>query len=397
MKTHQTSGSIQIPSTIIRDSSISLQQKGLYGIISYYGQLPGFSLNRRYICVHHEIGEYSLKSDLNRLKEKNYAVCARTGSKWSYSAIPQSNEHGYTLIPRTLLSSDISLEEIGLYMVITYTMTMPDVRPGIQLYSSYCSDCVKKIKVISSNLQSLHLYTPERLRIANYIYRLYEPRPDGTFDLLYEVVPSSKHKVTAIEESPHFTQTASDLQETTSISSDSADHSTLTLDGELLDNLKKVLHYDFFTSITDPQNADEVLEKKRNVSIMDLLLQSILQARDNEYVKAAHLKLHYKKYFEHYVLPLSDTYTMKYMIHSIADALDRTESINDINAYITAIIIRKIPYFIAKSSSALWNNYRDDKEIYGFQIKDMYISSVQNSVIYDPDTDFFMDKQSRIA
>ena len=91
MKTHQTSGSIQIPSTIIRDSSISLQQKGLFGIISYYSQLPGFSLNRRYICVHHDIGEYSLKSDLNRLKEKNYAICARTGSKWSFSAIPQSN------------------------------------------------------------------------------------------------------------------------------------------------------------------------------------------------------------------------------------------------------------------------------------------------------------------
>lgn len=396
MITHQTNGSIQIPSNIIRDSSISLQQKGLYGIITYYAQLPGFILNRRYICVHHQVGEYTLKSDLTKLKTKKYAACERAGSKWIYSIINKTNEHGYTLIPRTLLSSDITLEEIGLYMVITYTMTLPDVRPGIQLYASYCSDCIQKVKVISSNLQSLQLYKPEKLRIANYVYRLYEPRPDGSFDLLHEVIPASKQKVITISEArnPEHESDPTFLEGTSS-SADTVDPSAS--DAELLENLKKILHYDYFTSVSNPNNTDDILEKNRNVSILDLLLQSILKARGNEYVNASNLKLHYKKYYENYILPLSDTYAMSCLLRSVAGALNRAESINDIYAYITAIIVRNVPYFKAKSSTALWNNYNDDIELYGTQIKDTYMASLNNSIIYDPDTDFFIDKQSRIA
>lgn len=400
MKTHQTNGSIQIPSNIIRDSSISLAQKGLYGIITYYDQLPGFSLNRRYICVHHQIGEYSLKSDLNKLKEKNYAACERIGSKWNYTILNNLNENGYTLIPRTLLSSNIPLAAIGLYMIITYCITLPDVRPGIQLYSSYCSDCDKKVKVISSDLQAMKLYLPEKLHTASYIYRLYEPHSDGTYHLLHEVIPASKRKVIDIVESQNFSaKSTSNLEESTPSSSTvSQKPVTEASDTELLDNLKKALHYEYFTTVSNPADANEVLQKDQTSSIMTLLLQSILHARNAEYVKSSsNLKLYYKKYYENYILPLADTYTLECLLHSIADALARTKHINDINAYITAIVIRNVPYYIAKSSSALLHNYNDDIELYGPQINDMYLASGKKQYIYDQDTDIFLDQQSQIA
>ena len=96
-------------------------------------------------------------------------------------------------------------------------------------------------------------------------------------------------------------------------------------------------------------------------------------------------------------MPLADTYTLECLLHSIADALDRTKHINDINAYITAIVIRNVPYFIAKSSSALLHNYNDDIELYGPQINDMYLASGKKQYIYDQDTDIFLDQQSQIA
>ena len=161
IKTHNTSGFIRIPVSVIKDKTLSLEEKAIFGLIAYYEQLPNFQLNRTYICSRHKIGPHALKSCIDTLKVKQYASCTHTARNWSYNTT-YTDKH-FTNIPKTILSSDLTLPEIGLYMIIAYTITLPGVHPGIQLYESYCTNCRKSCLDSSKKLKLAGLYKAEQL------------------------------------------------------------------------------------------------------------------------------------------------------------------------------------------------------------------------------------------
>ena len=339
IKTHHTAGYLQIPTSIITDRSLSLDQKGLYGIIAYYEQLPGFTLSRCYISRRHSIGTYTLKSCMKVLQEKELASCIRKNKNWEYRTC--CRKENYTLIPKTVLSADISLREIGLYMIIAYAITLPDAQIGLALYKSYCTDCRKVMLSTSKLLQKSGLYIIKKITTCNYDYTLFYPNKNG--DLQLWKTHSTLHSSSSTDESI-VPEDKSFTHETNALP-DIPFHDTPVIEGTEI-TAKELIDYEHETNsdpFYDPDDFESCCRMETKKIAYDLLLSSITYAATHKNITYGDGNIKFEKFFSDYVSQLGHRNIRELIIARIIDSINTDTVIHNINLYICGLIYRALP------------------------------------------------------
>jgi len=366
MNTHKTNGHLSIPSSVIRDSSLSLEEKALYAVISYYVQIPDFKLNRTYLSNHYHIGKYALKSCMDALISKSYITCEKKGH-WVYCTKKVSG--GYTNIPKTVLSSDLTLKEIGLYLVITYSITLPNVQMGIDLYKKYCTDCRKNILNVSKKLQLEGLYKLSKERTCKYRYELFAPE-NGSMVLLYCFPDLKKPNVQKKERTNVVTTTKPKTME--------AKDTNLQLTSSTDLTLKELLCYDYETRDDSNDFRSGYNQAKKKLAY-DLVIQAIHYAKENKYVTVNCQKMFYEKFYQNFVCKLGDPFIRAIVIKRVIYVLEQNATVHNLNLYICGIIYKTIPFATFSSFKEMHQDYEFTEALYGKEVVDQEYKSYKKS------------------
>ena len=367
MKTHKTSGYLKIPSTIIKDQSISLESKGLYGVLSYYTQIPGFTITRNFLSNRHHIGSYSLKTKMMELQDQNYAECVQKKTGWKYSV--KSQPDTFSCIPKTILSSDLSLKEIGLYMIIVHSMTLPDSRPCLDLYTSYCKDCRKSVMTASKLLQEAGLYVVTKINTCQYTYKLYTVTKNQSLDVLYEVEPDFdgfEKQETEVLSSKSNTENTLSSQKTNTLEDNVENISTKP--DTIEESFKQMILYDRETSQIDCVDYQDFICKQKEKTIYDLIIEAVKAAKNRSYVSVNGSKIYYEKFYNEYLCKMADPYIRHIIVAKISDALDKADTVYDLNSYICGIIAKTIPFCLIKANKNEMSEYRWLESNYGSSV-----------------------------
>lgn len=378
MKYHKANGYIQIPSKVIKDKSLSLESKGLYGIIEYYSKLPGFALNRTYISKRHDIGTYALKSCMAALSEKNYASCTRQTNRWVYKASKVGDT--YTKIPKTILSSDLSLREIGLFMVIAYAITLPDVKLNLDLYSAYCSDCKRIVMTISKKLQLQNIYLVKKNATCKYTYTLQVPDKKGTYITLASA--TTKESKNMKEQTP---QPAAKNEQTTKKEPVpyTPEEEKPSRSGQTPLSIKDLLFYDHETRsmpFTDFHSAC-ILESRRMA--YDMMVSAIHFAAKAKYITANGQKIYYEKFYSHYVCKLGNRTIREDVVKRILDSINGDSAIRNLDLYICGLICKTVPIATLQECKGKKDSYEMTEKMFGKAIaNEEYASDTKNEFTY---------------
>lgn len=379
IKTHNTNGYLPIPVSVIKDPALSLEEKALYGIISYYEQLPGFFINRSYICHRHGIGQYALKSCMMKLQERHYASCSRKGGKWLYYSTCKDDAH-YTPIFKTILSSDLSLKEIGLYMIIAYTITIPNVQLSLNLYVSYCRDCRRSCMSVSKRLQLAGLYEQHKESTCNYTYKLNILHPDGSFSEYASTLPLRSERdleILGCEMPPNDEETKSKAADT--LISKNERNNTATY----INDIKELLFYDHETKNIYDNYRDGCYSESRKIAY-DMLVSAIDYAKQIKYVKINGIKLYYEKFYQLYVAKLGDRTIREHVIKRILDTIHGESNIHNLNLYICGLIGKTVPIAMLSEKRNEYHGYITIENMYGKQTANTeYTSHRKNGFHYD--------------
>ena len=372
IKTHNTSGFIRIPVSVIKDKTLSLEEKAIFGLIAYYEQLPNFQLNRTYICSRHKIGPHALKSCIDTLKVKQYASCTHTARNWSYNTT-YTDKH-FTNIPKTILSSDLTLPEIGLYMIIAYTITLPGVHPGIQLYESYCTNCRKSCLDSSKKLKLAGLYKAEQLGTCKFNYSLFTLMADGSL-VLYAAPVNPYEKTSSIETPDSKPESTAHESETDMVTSSD----TLTHD------MKELLFYEHETK-HDFWNFEEFQDgcmKSTKKMIYDMIISAAEYARQIKYIKINGIKVYYEKFFNDYMVKLADRNIREQVVNRIMTTLNGDSKIFNIDLYICGIIVKTIPLACISQAKSERYSYEKLAHQFGNELANQeYVSAKRNTLKY---------------
>ena len=358
IKTHNTNGMLPIPTAVIKDRSLSLADKALYGIIAYHTQLPGFKLNRNYLCSRYGIGQYALKSCMSILQDKGYAFCDRVNGQWVYRTA--CDDKHYTPIAMTILSSDLSLKDIGLYLIIAYAITLPNVKLSLDLYASYCRDCKKTCMATSKRLQLAGLYEQHKVTTCNYTYTLNILHPDGSYTSYATALPplSAKNKKGRKPKEHKLQETPAAMQHhDKSVHAPSPDPTRLSI--------KDLLFYehdaktDFYTDFREGCTAE--LKK----AAYDTLLSAISYAQKAKYIKINGIKMHYEKFYDTYVSKLGDRSIREQIVKQIIDSVNGSTTIHNLDLYICGLIGKAVPLAILSDKRNNYSQYSETASLFG--------------------------------
>lgn len=139
----------QVSNTPLRDNTISLKAKGLYGLIQSYVTIPGFTLYYGHLKKQCKESDHAFSSAMKELREAGYLVqtrCKGKGGKFYYeyelndypsTTVEQSSASGLSGSGKPPLynNNDLSNTELNKTELSNNMVTLSDLNGHLKTYS----------------------------------------------------------------------------------------------------------------------------------------------------------------------------------------------------------------------------------------------------------------------